>query len=200
MGYSGAGLAVGVNNINTSRARPGVVWPALVRHLLSQPDLSSMRRTLRAAPITSGRSFLLASRDEAEFWEVMPDLSEQVSRLALPERGDLFHTNHCLGEQARLREIASALSSTTHVRYSLIQKKIGNVQSWEDVISLLNDHENYPQSICSNYQSGAQDPSVTCGGAAGDLATGKVVMWRGDALYDANFVQHAFEMGKDHGG
>jgi isopenicillin-N N-acyltransferase like protein len=69
------------------------------------------------------------------------------------------------------------------------------VQSLTDAYDLLNDHENYPQAICSNYQTGAQDPAVTCGGAVGDLSSGQVSMWRGDALYDANFVRRDFDLG-----
>jgi isopenicillin-N N-acyltransferase-like protein len=194
MGYNGRGMMVGVNNINTSGARPGVIWPVLIRSLLQRRTFASMRELLTTAPVTSGHTYLLATAEQAEFWEVMPDLSERVSRVAPPERGQLFHTNHCLGEKSRQRELVAAQSSTTHVRFGLLEKKIGQVKSFDDAYALLNDHENYPQAICSNYQSGVQDPSVTCGGALGDLQSGKIVMWRGDAKYDPNFVRRDFSL------
>ncbi len=200
MGFNGRGLMVGVNNINTSGARPGVIWPVLIRKLLDRDSLGSMRELLTTAPVTSGHSYLLASPNEAEFWEVMPDLAEKISRIALPERGHLIHTNHCLGKTSQLREMAAAQSSTTHVRYGLLEKKIDRVQSFTEAYGLLNDHENYPQAICSNYQTGAQDPSVTCGGALGDLSNGKIAMWRGDELYDTNFVRHDFKLDLDRSG
>lgn len=195
MGYTARGLAVGVNNINTNGAVPGVLWPVLVRHLLRQRELPAMRRCLESAPVTSGHSYLLADRSQAEFWEVMPDLAERVSQIELPQRGHLFHTNHCLGALAQQREMPADMNSTTRIRYDLLRKKIEAVRTVDEVYQLLNDHENYPKSICSNFQSGAQDPSVTCGGALGDLQTGGVVMWRGDVLYDRNFVRREFDLG-----
>lgn len=200
MGYSRRGLAVGVNNINTSGARPGLIWPALIRKMLLQSNFSEMRHELVAANVTSGHTYLLASAREAEFWEVMPGLAEPISRVESPQTGHLFHTNHCLGSRARLRELPAAINSTTRIRYQLLEQKISAVSSMDEVYALLNDHENYPQAICSNYQSGDQDPSVTCGGAAGDLESGKVVMWRGDAMYDSNFVRHTFELEPIRGG
>jgi isopenicillin-N N-acyltransferase-like protein len=194
MGYNGQGLMVGVNNINTDGARPGILWPMLVRQLLRLKSLGEIRRALLSAPITSGHTYLIASRDAAEFWEVMPGLAEPISRIALPDRGHLFHTNHCLGANTRKREVTAALSSTTHVRYGLLEKKIGDVDTFDDAYRLLNDHENYPMAICSNYQSGALDPSVTCGGALGDLSQGSISMWRGDELYDRNFVRRDFQL------
>lgn len=192
MGYHPSGQMIGVNNINTSGARAGVMWPAVVRKSLVQPGLRAMVDCLTRSPVTSGHSYLFASRDGGEFWEVMPDLSEKVSSLAAGEEGSIFHTNHCLGERAKKRETPLAVNSTTHVRFGLIEKKIDGVRSFDEVYGLLNDHENYPMSICSNYQSNAQDPSVTCGGAVGELATGRVRMWRGDPFVDKNFVSHDF--------
>ncbi len=194
MGYTPRGTMVGVNNINTSGAVAGVMWPAIVRKLLKLPTHQEMTSYLTRADVTSGHNYLLASRDRAEMWEVMPGLSERVDAVDVNQDGFLFHTNHCLGEQAAYREEAQAVNSTTHVRYDLLRQKIEAVHTLKDVTALLNDHENYPQSICSNYQSGAQDPAVTCGGAVGNLATGYVSMWRGDELYDANYRRHEFSL------
>ena len=85
-------------------------------------------------------------------------------------------------------------NSTSHTRYELLEHKLVNVRTFEDVYELLNDHENYPRSICSNYQANSQDPSITCGGAVGNLKTGRVEMWRGDPEHDANFKRHAFQL------
>lgn len=197
-GYTSRGSMVGVNNLNTSGARPGVLWAAVIRRMLSAKNLEHQRHELQAASLTSGRSFLLADRrNGGEFWEAMPDLHERVSALATGEDGHLFHTNHCLGEQARQRENRGAMSSTTHTRFELIERKISSVQDWQSGWDLLNDHEGYPRSICSNFQTNAQDPSVTCGGAIGDLKTGLVRMWRGDHVYDDSFVQHEFQLPMD---
>ncbi len=194
MGYTADGTMVGVNNINTEGAIPGALWPVIVRRTLQHLTQPTMTDYLTNANVTSGHNYLVADRHRAEMWEVMPGLSECVSGLREGAMGHLFHTNHCLGEKTQRREQPTVLNSTTHVRYSLLESKLNNVESFEDVYNLLNDHENYPKSICSNFQSSAQDPAVTCGGAVGDLATGRVVMWRGDELYDANFKKHGFQL------
>ncbi len=101
MGYNGCGLMVGVNNVNTDGARPGVIWPALVRGLVHQTSLDAMVKMLTAADVTSGHSYLLGSTDRGEFWEVMPDLAERVSTITRSEAGHVFHTNHCLAHRRR---------------------------------------------------------------------------------------------------
>ncbi len=195
MGFHPAGHMIGVNNIVTYGARAGAVWPAVVRRSLAQPDHASMERELVNAPVTSGHAYLLASPAAGQFWEIMPDLVEPLERLDTDRDGYLFHTNHCLGPSARYREVRVGRKSTTHIRYRLLKKKIVSVRSFDEVYALLNDHENYPKSIFSNYQADSKDPSITCGGAIGDLMQGKIRMWRGDELYDENFVSREFNMG-----
>src|SRR5690606_38621645 len=51
MGYTGRGTMVGVNNINTDGAVPGVIWPALIRGLLKQAKLSAMEQQLTTADV-----------------------------------------------------------------------------------------------------------------------------------------------------
>ena len=195
MGFHPSGRMVGVNNINTNKAGAGLIWPALIRALLTRSSHKEMVRHLADAPVTSGHAYLLASPAAGEFWEVMPGLAEQVGRLFVSEDGYLFHTNHCLGADAKLRETVIGKNSTTYIRYDLLKKKISSVKSFDQMCELMNDHENYPKSICSNFQTDSQDPSITCGGAVGELNTGKVVMWRGDQMYDDNFVRHDFNLG-----
>jgi len=194
MGYTTGGRMIGVNNLNTHGAVPGVIWPAVIRKLLQASNRRQEREILQTAQLTSGRSFLLAGPEGGEFWEAMPGLQEQVSALHGQQTGSLFHTNHCLGQQTQARENSQALSSTTHARYQLLEKKIGSVSDLNSGWELLNDHEGYPLSICSNYQTSAQDPSVTCGGGVGDLNTGQVRLWRGDKRYDENYVEHTFQL------
>lgn len=202
MGYTSWGTMVGVNNINTDGAVAGALWPVVVRKVLAEPTHDGMVERLRIAPVTSGHNYLVASHADgasrAEMWEVMPGLAELADRFHPAEKRRLFHTNHCLGPKSVERETPGSLNSSTHIRYGLIEKKIDGVDTFEDVDALLNDHENYPQSICSNHQTSDQDPSVTCGGAVGDLATGRVTMWRGDEQHDDNAVRHDFQLATEH--
>ena len=194
MGFNSRGGMLGVNNINTDGAQPGALWPVIVRRVLNQPGQQEMTDCLQQSPKTSGHNYLIATRDRAEMWEVAPGCNERVDRKLPGELGFMIHTNHCLGESMVKRETALAQNSTTHIRYGMLQKKIGDVKTFEQLQALLNDHENYPKSICSNFQTDSQDPSVTCGGAVGHLESGQVIMWRGDQLYDDNFVSHEFQL------
>ena len=185
---------MGVNNINTDGAKAGVLWPTLVRAVLNQPNHQSMVDCLNSAPKTSGHNYLIAEGDQAEMWEVAPDVSECVSHTKKGEEGYIFHTNHCMGTRVAARETTVSQNSTTYVRHDLLEKKLPSVKTLDDVYDLMNDHDGYPKSICSNFQTNAQDPSITCGGAVGHLSNGKVIMWRGDKLYDDNFVEHEFHL------
>ena len=194
MGFTSQHLMVGVNNINTDGARAGVLWPVIVRKSLRATSKQEILNCLTTAPVTSGHNYLVADEFAGEMWEILPGLSEKVLDSSEAEDGRIFHTNHCLGTEAKRREQTIAQNSTTHIRYDLLEKKIGNVQTMDDAFDLLNDHENYPKSICSNFQTNSQDPSVTCGGAVGDLASGQLKMWRGDHFYDDNFICHEFQL------
>ncbi len=194
MGFNSLGGAMGVNNINTDGAQAGVLWPVIVRSVLEQPNLSAMVGCLTESPKTSGHNYLLAFQDQGQMWEVAPGCNECVGEKRGGEYGNIFHTNHCLGAKMKLRETSISQNSTTHIRYDLLTKKIGSVESFDQMYALMNDHENYPKSICSNFQSDAQDPSITCGGAVGHLLDRRVVMWRGDKLHDENFVEHEFNL------
>ena len=194
MGYNSHGGMLGVNNINTDGATVGAMWPAIVRRVLEQENFASMAKWLTESPKTSGHNYLIAFEDQADMWEVAPGLNDRVDYKDKGEIGTMFHTNHCLGEEMKKREAVLAQNSTTYIRYDLLEKKIAGVTDFGSMVDLMNDHENYPKSICSNFQSDSQDPSVTCGGAAGDLVKGNVMMWRGDKLHDENYVEHSFQL------
>ena len=194
MGFNSHAGMLGVNNINTDGAQPGAIWPVIVRAVLAASDLKPMADCLTSSPKTSGHNYLIAQRDEAQMWEVAPGCNDQVDKKSARESGYMFHTNHCLGEKMVARETAISQNSTTHIRFDLLQKKIADVHTFEQMHELMNDHENYPKSICSNFQTDSQDPSITCGGAVGNLESGEVIMWRGDQLYDDNFVSHKFKV------
>lgn len=194
MGFTSRRTVLGVNNINVTGAVAGIMWPVLVRAVLNQPDLPHMSHCLTSAPLTSGHNYLLAERDAAEMWEAAPGLVERVQHMQPAELGYMFHTNHCLGPAMQQRESTISLNSTTHLRYELLSKKVPSVTTLGQMYDLMNDHENYPKSICSNFQSDTQDPSITCGGAVGNLNTGEIRMWRGDPLHDDHFMLHSFQL------
>lgn len=179
MGYNHQRLHLGVNNINTKNAKVGLVWPALVRKCLEQNTFESLQSTLTQAPVTSGHNYQVAGPGIGEHWEIAPTVKQKVLNSEGQNQCFLFHTNHCLGNEVEAIEDKQYMSSTTHLRYDLLKKRQTDVSNLEKFCNLLKDHEGYPKSICSHFESGAQDPSMTCGGGAGDLDSGEIIFWRG---------------------
>ena len=193
MGYTQHGTMVGINNINTDGGIPGVAWPVVVRKILQSRTVDEITNRLVASNVAGGHNYMVGSTERGEMWEVMPGLAELVDCTS-EEVNYIFHTNHCLGHNSTHRELKLSANSTTHIRYGLLEKKMPAVRDYDSFMALLNDHENYPKSICSNWQSNSQDPSITCGGGLGDLNQGRVQMWRGDREHDDNFVMHEFQL------
>ena len=188
MGLNSSGCFLGVNNLNTSRAQAGLIWPLLVRHALREKSVEAMGKILRDAPVTSGHNYLLASKTEGIHMEVTPSAQEEVS--SLQEEGVIFHTNHCLGKETKKQERTLGVNSTSFDRYKLLEKKTPSVSSRESLVALLQDHENFPRSLCSHAGQGDHDLSHTCGGGVVDFSTQTFHCWRGCPEYDGNFKEY----------
>ena len=193
-GFTAKGTVAGVNNLNTKGARAGVIWPAVVRELLGKGSTREMAGVLKACEVSSGRNYMIGSREEGAMWEVSPKHREEVGRHESGKPGVLLHTNHCLGRLVSREEIPSKVASTTRQRMELLARKSGAVRTFDDLRDLFGDHEGYPASICSHTESHPHDPSHTCGGGIGDLRSGKVTMWRGCREHDDNYIEREFDL------
>lgn len=194
MGVNSHQLLIGVNNINTTKAKSGIIWPLLVRRLCEEKNYENMRALLMEAPVTSGHNYLISSPKKGEHLEITPTIQEQVSVINENEMGSIFHTNHCLAPKVQELEDKSAMSSTTHQRFSLLQKHTHSLKTFFDFKSLLQSHDGYPKSICSHFENGAQDPSFTCGGGAADLTKGHYTFWRGCPIHDHDYQEYSFAL------
>lgn len=192
MGVTTDNTFIGVNNINTTNAKTGLIWPVLVRKVLEQKSLGLMRSTLLNAPVTSGHNYIISSPEGGEHLEITPTVSEKVSALQKGQVGSIFHTNHCVGFEVEKLEDKTSMSSTTFNRWELLSKKSYKVLDLEDFKNLLTDHDEFPKSICSHFENGAQDPSFTCGGGVSDLNRGHHIFWRGCPAHDADYKEYEF--------
>ncbi len=183
MGANSSSLFVGVNNLNTQKAKTGVIWPALIRSLLETSDLTTLRSKLLATPVTSGHNYLISDGTIWENWEIGATF-QKLSGEINPNKADtketqvIYHTNHCLNSEAIKEEVPLALNSTSLNRFELIAEKASQLSSTEDVISVLQNHDSYPKSLCSHFQSNATDPSTTCGGAVFNHRDKEFFLWR----------------------
>ena len=197
MGANTHRLLVGVNNINTKNAEASIIWPALIRNGIDRSsNFETLEKMISQAPVTSGHNYLISSSKKGAMWEVSPVASEKVADLSFfnGKQKSIYHTNHCIGQRNKEIEAKISLNSTTHDRYNILESNLLNINSFEDVQTLLHGHENYPKSICSHYESSDQDPSTTCGGGIFDLNQGNLYMWRGCPTYDNNFISYNFKI------
>jgi len=188
MGINSHEVFIGVNNINTMNAKIGLIWPILVRECLTSDSLDHMRRTLLKAPVTSGHNYLISDINRGEHWEISPEVAELVRDSNVDK--DMYHTNHCLGEKMSAQEQKDSISPTTFPRFEILEKKFSSIDDEESFIQLLKDHDGYPKSICSHYDSGAKDPSQTCGGATYNFESKNFHLWRGCQEHDNNYVEY----------
>ncbi|RMG97897.1 MAG: hypothetical protein D6705_07560 [Deltaproteobacteria bacterium] len=178
-GISGTGVAVTINNLASTDAQVGVVWPALVRRMLAQPDAEAARDLLLGTRLSSGHHYMIA--DGTSFFGV--ECSGR--RKAVTQRGakaSFLHTNHCFDPSLRAVERVHP-SSTTFRRMELASTLFVQMRpkTLEDLWALLSSHEGYPRSICSHVDDAAGDPSAsrTCGAIAMALCGGRVLATAG---------------------
>jgi isopenicillin-N N-acyltransferase-like protein len=95
-GMTSWGTALTINNLNSIDATVGVVWPALVRKALRQPTAKAMLSCIEAAPIGSGRHYIVAD-DHDVFGMETSGTKKKVIRDG--GRGPYFHTNHCVDDE-----------------------------------------------------------------------------------------------------
>ncbi len=198
MGINTNNCLVGVNNINTQNAKAGIIWPVFVRALLEKQSVREMDDMLKNSPVTSGHNYIVSDPSIGEHWEVTPNHSECVGQTSA-DKPYAFHTNHCLGDVIQTMEMKDSISSTTHKRFELLTEKANQVRTLSDLKNLFQNHDNYPMSLCSHYESGAQDPSTTCGGGIANLSDGISSFWRGCPTYDDNYKEYHFTISDNAG-
>ena len=178
-GLGADGVAVTINNLTSTDARVGVVWPALVRKMLAQPTAVAAEELLMRTPLSSGHHYMIADGHTFVGVETSGELKVRTQTGA---RATHVHTNHCFDPVLRKRERVSPVS-TTHRRMELVSTLIVQQpprtarQMWE----LLASHEGHPRSLCSHVDDETGDPSAsrTCGALVMELAGGRMLTARG---------------------
>ncbi|MGC2239948.1 MAG: C45 family peptidase [Acidimicrobiia bacterium] len=100
IGMNEAGIAIGINNL-TSRGKPGVTWPFVVRKALQQTSLDGAVSAVLEANLAGGHNYLLMGpAGSGVNIEAMPG-SVKVTRV---EDRAFVHTNHCLDVATRGQE------------------------------------------------------------------------------------------------
>jgi isopenicillin-N N-acyltransferase-like protein len=113
-GLTSWGLGMTINNLNSTDARLGIVWPALVRRALRERTAEGARDVVMNAPLGSGHHYLVAS--ESALYGVETSGTKKKLTQVGTDRVHL-HTNHCLDPE--MKNTARILpTSSTLERYA----------------------------------------------------------------------------------
>jgi len=171
-GMNSHGVAIAINNLASTDAKIGIMWPALIRKCLIHHSAQAARDEVMAAPLGSGRHFAIADRDH--FYSI--ETSGTKKKVIWDDPNKLyFHTNHCLDEEM-LKTHTILKESTTHWRY----------QQLDDVIRYL-DLSNADQvflalaKVSLPRDEGFLHNTATCGTYVMDIANRVVVGCQGIA-------------------
>ncbi len=134
-GINRHGLSVAINNLVSTDARVGVLWPALIRKILTHHHVKDAQQEILSAPIGSGRHFAVADKDNF----VSIETSGTKKKVVFNDAAKLyFHTNHCLDDEMRKTHIILK-ESTTLWRYQQLDEVIRfqDLSTIEDVFLAL---------------------------------------------------------------
>ncbi len=171
-GMNAARVGIAINNLYSTDARLGIVWPAMVRKALQQRTAAAARDVILSSPIGSGHHYLVADR-EASF---AIEASGTRRKLVFTGGPSYCHTNHCLdGDVAARSKVPPA--STTYDRMTWLEADLGRapVRDLADAWRRLGSEDGWPRSICTNMAT-PESPhgAATCGAIAMNLTTGEV--------------------------
>jgi isopenicillin-N N-acyltransferase-like protein len=171
-GASAARVGIAINNLYSTDATLGVVWPAIVRRALHAPSAAAARDVIAASPIGSGHHYFIADRAGAFAIEA----SGTRRKLVFGGGPAYCHTNHCLDPDVEARSNVPA-ASTTYDRMRLLEADVARapVRDLDDAWRRLGSDEGWPRSVCTNMAT-PESPhgAATCGAIAVNLDTGEL--------------------------
>lgn len=140
IGMNEAGIAIGINNLQTSDGQVGVTWPFVIRKVLAQDNLNDALTCITEARLAGGHNYLLVDAYGRGY-----NVEATASRYHVEEvtTGTLVHTNHCLVptniqmEQKRLPQSRAS----TETRLSQARKLLNRSRlTLADLFALTRDH------------------------------------------------------------
>ena len=178
-GINQHGVAVTINNLNTPTRTIGVLWPALVRMMLTCSSAADARELLGRVKVGSGHHYQIADANEFFGIEALAGQQRQIAHWKQGEAGQLTyegaacHTNHCLDQDQAELEVLSP-ESTTFVRWNALADLLegGSVDANPGAMWHLLSDERLSMKISE------EEPhkSATCGGLVFDWTTNTPVM------------------------
>ncbi len=171
-GMNAARVSIAINNLFSTDATLGVVWPAVVRRALHKKTAQAARDVVATSPIGSGHHYFVADRQAAFAIEASGTRRKQVF-----SGGAVYcHTNHSLDGDVAARSKVPA-TSTTYDRMSWLEASLAasGVADLGDAWRRLGSEDGWPRSVCTNMAT-PESPhgAATCGAIAMNLDTGEL--------------------------
>jgi isopenicillin-N N-acyltransferase-like protein len=181
-GMNTARVAIAINNLYSTDATLGVVWPAVVRRALHEHTAKAAYERIVSSPIGSGHHYLVADRGSAGVSDAYAIETSGTRRKLVYRRdsekdyevaGSYLHTNHCFDGDVASRSSVPA-ASTTYDRLERLKAQ-PRVTNLADTWRVLGNEDGWPRSICTNMAT-PESPhgAATCGAIAMNLDTGEV--------------------------
>jgi isopenicillin-N N-acyltransferase-like protein len=169
-GANAARVGIAINNLFSTDATLGVVWPALVRRALHETSAAAARDVIAQGPIGSGHHYFVADRAGAFAIE-----ASGTRRKVVFGGGPAYcHTNHCLDPDVAARSKVPD-TSTTYDRMRWLEADLSRapVRDLDDAWRRLGSEDGWPRSVCTNMAT-PESPhgAATCGAIAVNLDTG----------------------------
>jgi isopenicillin-N N-acyltransferase-like protein len=176
-GMSSTRVAIAINNLFSTDATLGVVWPAMVRKALRGRSAAAAHGLIARSPIGSGHHYFIADRSEAFGLEASGTRRRDVFAATKPgDRTSYCHTNHCLDGEIAARSRVPA-TSTTYDRMKWLEADLARapVRDLADAWARLGSEDGWPRSVCTNVATPeAPHGAATCGAIAMNVDTGEV--------------------------
>ncbi len=176
-GMNSTRVGIAINNLFSTDATLGVVWPAMVRRALHQRTAAAARDLIMVSPIGSGHHYFVADRTEAFAIEASGTRRKQV----FAGGPSYAHTNHSIDGDVAARSKVPA-TSTTYDRMSWLQADLDRAQvaDLDDAWRRLGSDDGWPRSTCTNMAT-PESPhgAATCGAIAMNLDSGELYAQQG---------------------
>lgn len=157
-GMNSAGVGAVINKITATDARPGVIYPFIMRKALASVRIGDALGAVIFSPRASGINYQLAGEGVA----FCAETSATYYQL-LEIENSIAHTNHFVGSDMRQFETPNWLSHggsmvRKQVADNFLKKHNGELTP-ELLKELTRDHTNHPRCICAHGFPG-EDPKT----------------------------------------
>lgn len=181
-GLNSRGIGAVINKVVATDARPGVIFPFVMRKLLAQERIGDALGAVIFTRRAGGIVYQLAGREGVAF---CAETSASCYEL-LPVEGAIAHTNHYVAPSMRKFETANWLSHggsfvRAQVAGRILRDKMGDIDM-DTLENLTRDHTNYPRSICAHGFEGEDEKTAfhTTAAMIMDLNAGSIRVCNGN--------------------